>query len=209
MVQFLTLMNLSISGFFIFNIAMHMIRPGANTGYTRMLMFACLAAIPLAFMMVLIGGRDRWPLLIAEAKNLAGSGFSSMLVLVGLIILTIILPLGILLGTWNLMGFRFGSLLIIYLIPGLFRLALAPADDSIKTGLILILLFFASFFVGIGIVSILDKYTSAVAIYQRHLQMIWPDYRDAAKLFFSVCVFALLNQLMEFTRWLSTLLAQR
>ena len=130
------------------------------------------------------------------------------MILVSMIVLMILLPLGILLGTWHFMGLRFGSLFIIYLVPGLFRLALAPADDAIKTGFILIFLFFASFFVGIGIVSILERFTSGVDAYQRHLQSIWPGYRDAAKLFFSVCVFTLFNQLIEFMHSIAALFAK-
>jgi hypothetical protein len=41
--------NFCISGYFIVNIIRHMIRPGMNSEYTRMLMFACLATIPLVF----------------------------------------------------------------------------------------------------------------------------------------------------------------
>ena len=191
-------LNLGISGYFIVNIVMHMIRPGDNTGYTRMLMFACLATIPLAFMMILVGGRDRWPMLLAEFKALAAGGPISWLLLMGLILLLILLPLALLVGTWYGMGLRFGSMFILYLTPVFLRLAIAPVSDAIKTGLVLILILFASFFIGLGIVWFFKRFLSGIEIYQRHLQVIWPDYRDAAKMFFSVCVFALLNQLIEF-----------
>ena len=38
--------SLLISGYFIAMIMKQMIAPGGNTGYTRMLMFACLAPSP-------------------------------------------------------------------------------------------------------------------------------------------------------------------
>jgi hypothetical protein len=75
--------NLGITGFYLYAIVLHMIRPGVNTGYTRMLMFVCLATIPIAFMMAIIGGRNRWPLFVAQAKVMAAGGLSSVLLVAG------------------------------------------------------------------------------------------------------------------------------
>jgi hypothetical protein len=202
------IVNLCITGFYIFTIVMHMIRPGENTGYTRMLMFVCLATIPLAFMMAIVGGRDRLPLLAAQAKEMAGGGLSSVLILAGFIVLLIIMPLGMLLGIWYGMGLRFGLLFILYFIPVLLRLALEPAKASVQTAVTQGVMLFASFFIGIVITLVLERYTSVVGMYERHLQVVWPGYGDAAKMFFSVCVFSLLNQVVEFRHALLILLGK-
>lgn len=190
--------NLCISGFFLCNILMHMIRPGANTGYTRMLMLLCIATIPVSFMMVFIGGRDRWPALISQAREMAGNSPQSTLILAALAILLIIMPLGILLAIWFGMGLRLGLYFIIFFVPLFLRLRNSPMRASVETAVIQIVLYFVSFFIGIGIVFLVG--VSESEPYERHLQVIWPGYRDAAKMFFSVCVFAFLNQLIEFSR---------
>jgi hypothetical protein len=197
--------NAGITGFYICTILMHMIQPGAHTGYTRMLMFICLASIPLAFMMAIVGGRDRWPLLMAQAKVMATSGFASVLLLTGFAFLLVIMPLGMILGVWYGLGLRFGLLFFLYFIPVLLRLALAPAKASVETAVIQGVMLFASFFIGMGIVSILERFASGAVLYEKHLQVIWPGYGDAAVMFFSVCVFSLLSQLAEFSRALLSL----
>ena len=190
--------NLCISGFYIFNVLLHTFRPGENTGYTRMLIFTCLATIPMVFMLAMIGGKDRWPYLFTLAKELANSGPLSLMLLVGLAVLLVLMPLGMLVGIWFGMGLRFGSLFILFFVPVITRLAFGTAQDSIMAAIVQGLIFFASFFIGIGIVSILERFPSGVGTYETHLQVLWPGYRDAAKMFFSICIFALINQAIEF-----------
>jgi hypothetical protein len=197
--------NLCITGLYLYTIMAHAIRPG-DTGYTRMLMFVCLAAIPLAFMMAMVGGRDRLPLLAAQARKMAAGGLSSVLLLAGVTMILIIMPMGMLVGVWYGMGLRFGALFMLYFVPVLLRLALAPAKASIQTAVTLGVLLFASFFIGIGITSVLERFTDVVGMYDRHLQVVWPGYGDAAIMFFSVCVFSLLNQVVEFRHALLILL---
>ncbi len=202
------IVNLCTTGFYIYTIAAHMVRPGVNTGYTRMLMFVCLATIPLAFMMAVVGGRDRLPLLAAQAKEMARGGLSSVLILAGFTLLLIIMPMGMLLGIWYGMGMIFGLLFILYFIPVLLRLALAPAKASVQTAVTQAVMLFVSFFIGIGITLVLERTTAVVGTYERHLQVVWPGYGDAATMFFSVCVFSLLNQVVEFRHSLLILLGK-
>lgn len=188
--------NFCISGYFIVNIIRHMIRPGMNSGYTRMLMFALLATIPLVFMLMLVSGRERWVFLLERAKEMAGGGPLMILLLAGLVILLIVLPLGMLAGIWYGMGFQFGSLFILYFVPIISRLIFNTTQQSVVSAITQGLLFFASFLIGISIVGLMERFGSGVQIYDDHLQLVWPGYRDAAKMFFSVCVFALANQLI-------------
>jgi len=197
--------NLCISGFYIINVLQHTFRPGENTEYTRMLIFTCLATIPMVFMLAMIGGKDRWPYLLTLAKELANSGPLSLMLLVGLAILLVLMPIGMLVGIWFGMGLRFGSLFILFFIPVITRLAFGTAQDSILTAVVQGVIFFASFFIGIGIVSILERFASGAETYERHLQILWPDYGGAAKMFFSICIFALINQAIEFRHALISL----
>ena len=103
-----------------------------------------------------------------------------------------------LVGIWFGMGLRFGSLFILFFVPVITRLAFGTAQDSIMTAIVQGLIFFAAFFIGIGIVTILERFPSGVGTYQEHLQILWPGYSDAAKMFFSISVFALINQAIEF-----------
>ncbi len=188
--------NFCISGYFIVNIIRHMIRPGMNSGYTRMLMFALLATIPLVFMLMMVAGRERWLFLLERAKEMAGGGPLMILLLAGLVILAIVLPLGLLGGIWYGMGFQFGTLFILYFVPIISRLIFNTTQQSVVSAIMQGLLFFASFLIGITIVGVMERFGSGVQIYDTHLQLVWPGYRDAAKMFFSVCVFALTNQLI-------------
>jgi hypothetical protein len=192
--------SLLISGFYLFTVVTHMVRPADNTAYTRMLMFACLATIPLAFMMVFVGGRDRWPQLLSYAKQLARGGPSSILLLAGLSVLLVIMPVGMLAGVWAGLGLGMGLLFLLFFVPVMARLALAPARVSVTTAVTQAVLFFASFFIGIGIVFLLETFGPGAESYEKHLQVIWPGYGSAAQMFFAVCVFALLNQLHELVR---------
>jgi hypothetical protein len=188
--------NFCISGYFIVNIIRHMIRPGINSGYTRMLMFALLATIPLVFMQMMVAGRERWLFLLERAKEMAGGGPLMILLLAGLVILAIVLPLGMLAGIWYGMGFHFGTLFILYFVPIISRLIFNTTQQSVVSAIMQGLLFFASFLIGISIIGTMERFGSGVQVYDTHLQLVWPGYRDAAKMFFSVCVFALTNQLI-------------
>ena len=101
--------SLLISGYYIVTIVTHLVRPGDNTGYTRMLMFVCLATIPLGFMMAMIGGRDRLPLLASKAREMLRGGPASVLVLAGLVLLLLVMPAGMLAGIWLGMGLAWAS----------------------------------------------------------------------------------------------------
>jgi hypothetical protein len=161
-----------------------------------MLMFALLATIPLVFMLMLVSGRERWVFLLERAKEMAGGGPLMILLLAGLVILLIVMPLGMLAGIWYGMGFQFGSLFILYFVPIISRLIFNSTQQSVVSAIMQGLLFFASFLIGISIVGMMERFGSGVQIYDDHLQLVWPGYRDAAKMFFSVCVFALANQLI-------------
>jgi hypothetical protein len=197
--------NLGIAGFFIFNIVRHMIRPGGNIMYTRMLMFVCLATIPMAFMLGPLGGRDRWPFLLDKAREIAPISEYSWLAIAGLAVLMVVLPLVIFIGIGFMMDLRSGLFFAMYFFPLVMRFVLEPAKACIETAVINVVNFFVSVFVAIGIVYIVNKYGPGVAMYERHLHKIWPGYGTAATMFFWVCSFALLNQLVEFGRALLVL----
>lgn len=188
--------NFCISGYFIFNIFRHMVRPGMNSGYTRMLMFACLATIPIVFLLMMVGGKERWLFLLERAREMAGGGPLMILLLVGLVLLLIVLPLGMLAGIWYGMGFQFGTLFMLYFVPIISRLVFNTTQQSVVSAITQGLLFFVSFLIGISIVGIMERFGPGVQVYDDHLQLVWPGYRDAAKMFFSVCIFALINQLI-------------
>ena len=188
--------NFCISGYFIVNIIRHMIRPGMNSEYTRMLMFACLATIPLVFLLMMVAGKERWLFLLDRGREMAGGGPLMVLLLVGLVILLVLMPLGMLVGIWYGMGFQFGTLFILYFVPIISRLIFNTTQESILGAVTQGVLFFASFLIGISIVAILSRFGPGAQLYETHLQLVWPDYRDAAKMFFSVCVFALINQMI-------------
>ncbi len=190
--------GLLISGYYLVTIVAHMLRPGANTGYTRMLMFVCLATIPLGFMMAMVGGRDRLPLLAAQARKMVRSGPASVLLLIGLAVLLLLMPAGMLVAIWLGMGLRVGLMFALYFAPVIARLVLAPARVSVQTAVVQGVLLFASLFAGMGIVFILERLGYGVENYTLHLQVIWPGYGSAAVMFFSVCVFTLLGQAIEF-----------
>jgi hypothetical protein len=139
---------------------------------------------------------------------LAGNGPLGILLLLGLGLLLLLLPLGMLVGVWFGLGLRFGSLFILYFVPVLLRLALAPAKVSVETAVAQGILLFSSFFIGIGIVWVLTRFWSGTETYEQHLQIIWPGYSDAAKMFFSVCIFSLANQVIEFRQALFALLGR-
>jgi hypothetical protein len=198
--------SLCITGYYVIHIFHHMFRPGTNIGYTRMLMFACLATIPMVFMLMMIGGRDRWPHLLMQAKEFASNGPLAFMLVAGLAVLVVLMPIGMLVGVWFSMGLGFGSLFVLYFVPMAMRLTFGTTQACILTAVVRGVTFFASFFIAIGIVTILEKFASGAETYERHLHAIWPGYRDAAKMFFGVCVFALINQAIEFWHAITVLL---
>lgn len=189
--------GLLVSGCYIAGITAHTAGPGGDTGYTRMLMFACLASIPLAFVMAMIGGRDRLPLLARKAREMARGGPASLLLLAGLVLLLVLLPAGMLAGIWAGLGLRSGLMFALFFVPVVLRLALAPARASLAAAVTMTVLLFASFFIGIGAVFAMERLGYGTGEYAEHLRLIWPGYGSAAEMFFSVCAFALLNQAVE------------
>lgn len=196
----LAAVRLCITGYFIFNIIRHMIAPGGNTGYTRMLMFACLGTICISFMLMVIGGPDRWPVIAEQAREAAGgSGPLSMLVLAGIITVAVILPIGLLIGLGVLVGLRLSFFMALFFVPVLVRLVTATSQQCMINGVVQMLMFFATMLIGVGIVALLERHTSMVEGYIRHFHKIWPGYDDmsSARMFFAVTTFALANQLVE------------
>ena len=162
-----------------------------------MLMFVCLATIPLGFMMAMVGGRDRLTLFAARAKEMVRGGPASVLLLIGLVVLLLLMPAGMLVAIWLGMGLRMGLMFALYFAPVIARLVLAPARVSVQTAVVQGVLLFASLFAGMGIVLSLSGSDTGEK-YTLHLQVIWPGYGSAAVMFFSVCVFTLLGQAIEF-----------
>jgi len=197
--------NLIISGAYLYKIAMHMIHPGMDTDYTRMLMFVFLATIPLSFMMAMIGGSDRLSALPSLVRQASARGPLSALMLAGFGFITVLMPVGMLLAVWSGMGLQIGLLFALYFIPVMLRLAFAPARDVVLAAVTRGVTLFASFGAGFVIVLFLDSFTSGTEIYEQHLQVIWPGYGDAAVLFFSVCAFTMFIQALEFRHALSAL----
>jgi uncharacterized membrane protein len=79
-----------------------------------------------------------------------------VLLLVGLVILLVLMPLGMLAGIWYGMGFEFGTMFILYFVPIISRLIFNTTQESIVSAITQGLLFFASFLIGISIVAILE-----------------------------------------------------
>ncbi len=201
--------NIAIAGFYSISILWHMIRPGEDTGYTRMLMFAFIGSIPLGFMTIMIGGRDRWPMLAGYLREFGGTGAAGWLQLAGLGVLVAVLPLVLLAGAWYGMGLKFGTLFIAYFTPLMIRFFSAGAQEAVATSVAQGVLLFASFFAGMGIVWLLARFLPQLLDgYTAHMQVIWPGYRDAATMFFSVCVFGFVNQLLEARPALQALLSK-
>lgn len=191
--------SLLISGYFIFNIVRHMIAPGGNTGYTRMLMFACLGAIPISFMMMVAGATGKWDALVALAREAGGgSGPLYALALVGLITVAVVLPVVLLAAAWYVMGLRIGFMFVLFFVPIAMRLAMSPAQDCAVNGVVQALLFFAAMLIGAGIFALAEKHSLAKA-YAEQVQAVWEgyDYASSGRMFFAITVFALINQLTE------------
>jgi hypothetical protein len=195
----LAAVRLCITGYFIFNIIRHMIAPGGNTDYTRMLLFACLGTICISLMLMVVGGPDRWPSIVEQAQ-VEGSRPLSMLALAGIITTAVILPIGLLIGLGVFLGLRLSFFMALFFVPVLMRLVTATSQQCIINGVIQILLFFATMLIGVGIVALVERHTSALQGYIRHFHKIWPGYDDmsSARMFFTAGSFALLNQIIEF-----------
>ncbi len=199
--RILAALNLFISGYFIITIIRHMVSPGENAGRTRMLLFACLGTICISFMLMAVGGPDRWPLLAKTASEaVGGTGPLYYLTLAGFIAVGAVLPMVLLIGLGIVLGLRLGFFMALFFIPVLVRLVTATSQQCMINGVFQALLFFAAMLIGAGIVAILEKYRSGVKVYIRHFHMIWPGYDDmsSARMFFAATTFAISNQLIEF-----------
>jgi len=194
-------LNLCISGYFIVTIARHMVSPGDNAGYTRMLLFACLGTICVSFMLMAIGGPDRWPSLAKTAEEaVGGAGPLYYLALAGFVAVGVALPLALLGALAFMLGLRNGFFMVLFFVPVMVRLVTATSQECIKHGVFQALLFFAAMLIGVAVVALLEKYGSGVRVYIDHFHRIWPDYDDmsSARMFFSAGTFAIANQLIEF-----------
>jgi hypothetical protein len=191
--------SLLISGYFIVMIVKHMIAPGGNTGYTRMLMFACLGTIPLSFMMMIAGATGKWSALFTVAREAAGgSTLLYVLAIIGLVAVAVVLPVVLLAAAWYAMGLRLGFMFVLFFAPVAMRLALSPAKECAVNGVIQALLFFAAMLIGAGIYALLEKH-SLEGAYAKQVQAVWEgyDYASSGRMFFAITVFALANQLIE------------
>jgi hypothetical protein len=196
--RIVTLINLAITGFYIYSLIIHVIRPEGNTGYTRMLMFACLATIPVVFMLAMVGGHDRWPALLHGLKELAQTGIAEMAVVAGVMFLLFVLPLGMLVGVWFSMGLKFGMLFLLFFVPLLLRLTLTSAKFSTNSAVYQALFYFGAFFGAIALVRLLGMAGVDLKPYEQNVQAVWPGYGDADVMFFAVWLFAIARHVMEF-----------
>ncbi len=192
------LVNLVITGYYIYSLVAHVVRHAENIGYTRMLMFACLATIPVVFMLAMVGGHERWPALIQGFREVAQTGPAGLAVTVGMLFLLIVLPLGMLAGVWFGMGLKFGALFLLFFVPMLLRVALTPARTSVNLAVYQALLYFGAFFAAIALVRVLSMVRIDLRPYEQSVQAVWPGYGQAAIMFFAVWLFALVQQVMEF-----------
>jgi hypothetical protein len=199
------LVNLGITCFFMYRIVRHMLRPGDNTGHTRMLMYACLATIPLSFFMLMVAGREEVFREFGMPVSFNEYTFFNWFLLAGLILLYL-LPFALLGGLSFMLDLRNRLLLFLFLVPALSRLALAPAQDSMIAAFVQIMVFMASIVAGALLAGALDRWGPGTRTQEKHLQKILPGYGTAANMFFGVSVFALASQLIEFLHALITLL---
>jgi hypothetical protein len=196
--RIVTLLNLAVTGYYVYSLVHHVMRPGQSPGYTRMLMFACIATIPMVFMMAMIGGQDRWPALLHGLKELAQTSTAAFILVVGLVFLLIVMPLGMLVGVWFGMGLKFGAMFILFFLPLLLRLALTSAKSSTNSAVHRAILLFGALFASIAVVRLLSVVRIDLKPYEQSVRAVWPDYGDAAVMFFAVWLFAIIHHLMEF-----------
>jgi|GEM_PF-970395 len=196
----LAVITLCISGFFIYNIIRHMINPGGNVLFTRALMFSGLGTIPFIFIMGFAGGRDRWPHLIEIGREVVGPGWYSTLGVIGLGLVVIVLPLAVFAAILIMVELRSAMIIALYFVPFFVKLFLAPSKTCIQTAVIQVFIFFGAIFIAIGLIALLQRFSFTESVYIRHFHKIWSGYDDRSSLnmFFWICVFALINQLIEF-----------
>jgi hypothetical protein len=151
----------------------------------------------MVFMLALFGGYDRWVLGADRLRELAGQGFWTLILVLGLLLVLFLLPVGLLLGVWFGMGLKFGLLFLLYFLPLGVRMVTTSSKVSTDAAIMQTILYFAAFFMGIGITAVVSHFPGGVMAYEQHVQKIWPNYSDAAKVFFSVSIFALVNQILE------------
>jgi hypothetical protein len=204
--KIVALLNLAVAGYYIFLLCVHTVHPGDNVGLTRVLMFACLATIPLVFMLALVGGHDRWPAYAELAKSLRTQGPLAWLMLAGMVFLLVVMPLGMLVAVFFGMGLKGGTLLVAFFVPMLLRLIFSTSQASVATAVSQALLYFGAFFAALAVVAVLNGLKVDTSVYEQNVQAVWPRYGDAAPMFFAVCLFALANQVIEFRHALLVLL---
>jgi len=200
--------TLAVAGYFMFTITRHIVRPADNAEYTRMLMFVGMATIPLVFLVGFAGGRDRWPRLIEYAVEIAGENVWTPLAVAGLGAVVIVLPLAIFAAVWIMMGMRSGMIFTLYFVPLFLRMAFETADSCVKHSVLQVGLFFIAVFIAMGVVAVLRRLNVGMEPYVQQVRAVWQDYdrESSINMFFWVCSFALLNQLVEFLRALLALL---
>ncbi len=198
MQRIVILINLAITGSYIYSLIMHVIRPGQNVGYTRMLMFATLATIPVCFLLAMVGGQERWPVLLQGLKQVGQMGISGKAVVAGVVFLAVIMPLGMLVGVWFGMGLKFGAAFLLFFAPLVLRVTLISADSSINLAVHRVLLYFGAFVAAIILVRLLGMARVELRPYEQNVQAVWPGYGQAAIMFFAAWLFAVVQQVMEF-----------
>lgn len=207
--RFFSFLTAGINAYFIVCIVRHMARPGDNTGYTRMLMFAYLATIPFVFIMGFAGGSDRWPYLFDIARDIAGPVWYAPLIIAGLGAVTILLPLAIFVAVFVVMELRSAFLFVLYFIPVLMQMALSTKQECIVSAVVLTMLFLFTGPVGFVVIGRLKRYgkTALANQYSRHVRKIWHGYDEdsSANMFMGACLFALCNQLIALVRTVAAL----
>jgi hypothetical protein len=196
--RIIPLINVVVTGFYIYTLVMHVIRPGENSGYTRMLMFAFLASIPITFMLAMVGGHDRLPVLFRGLKEMAQTGPSGIAVVAGVTFVLLIMPLGMLVGVWFGLGLKFGSLFLLFFVPLLLRLMFIESKSSTNMAVYQALIYFGALFAALVLVRVLGMIRLDLKPYEQSVQLVWRDYGQAAIMFFAVWLFAMIQQVMEF-----------
>ena len=192
------LINLAVTGSYISSLIMHVVRPGQDAGYTRMLMFACVATIPIAFLFAMIGGQERWPVLLQGLKQVGRMGASGTAVVIGVVFLLVVLPSGMLIGVWFGMGMKSGTLFLLFFVPLVLRLTLISGKSSINLAVHRVLLYFGAFVGAIALVRLLTLTGVDLRPYEQSVQTVWPGYGHAAIMFFAAWLFALAHHATEF-----------
>jgi hypothetical protein len=195
--RIITLVNLAITASYIYSLVTYVVRPEGNVDYTRMLMFACLATIPISFLLAMVGGQDRLPVLFRGLKEIAQTGASGTFVVLLVAFVLFVLPLGMLAAVWFGMGLKFGSLFLLFFLPLLLRLTLTSAKASTNLAVHKALILFGAFFAAILLVRLLGMFRIDLKPYEESVQAVWPGYGDAAIMFFSVWLVAISHHIME------------